>query len=369
MHYNVEVMKENYLPNIIGQAELKQRLDIYRRSFEQQNKLPFLIFTGGKGNGKTKLIREFRQTLRKNNGDTPPIMEVNGAAVKSAESFLQSYYPHWINNNAVLFIDEAHNIPSELQELFLTILEKDPNPVRRITYTHREEGEVDYEFDFRKISIVFATTDQQKLKKALLDRLTKISIQPYSTKNLFDIFQLNCKTRTSDEISGDIVKVFRGHPRACVELAEELDHFASAKGVTYINKPLWDEFCLIMGIYQYGLNDAELKIIKLLGERQKQSLNAIAASTGFSRSVIQNEYEAALLGKGLIDIDGKRMLTKLGRELYLSITNPTKDVEQEVVEDKTTKEKPVQEIVERVKEVAAYNPPTSLDLEQNPLFQ
>lgn len=357
MDYNVEVMKENYLPNIIGQQEVKTRLSIYKGSFKVSGKLPFLLFTGARGDGKTKTIREFRKTLEDKNGDTPPILEVNGASIKNAENFFLQIYPVWKKNNAILFIDEVHNIPTELQELFLTILEKDPNPVRRITYTHREEGEVEYDFDFRKMGIVMATTDQQKLKNALLDRLTKISIQPYTKQNLFDIFELNCNVTASESIKSDIVRVFRGHPRACVELAEELDHFASAKGATYINKPLWEEFCLIMGIFEYGLNDAELRIVKILGERQKQSLNALSAATGFSRSVIQNEYEKALLSKGLIDIDGKRMLTSLGRDFYLSLTAPKEESATEVREEESIKE-----VVRQVQQVAS----TSFD--SNPLF-
>lgn len=310
--------QKEYLPNIIGQNSVKNRLRIYKQSYSKTGRLPFILFTASRGSGKTKFIREFRSTLKNQNGDTPPIMEVNAAAIKNADSFFDQIYPVWTNNNAVLFLDECHELPDKLCQIFLSILDKDPNPVRRVTYEHREMGPVDYDFDFRKIGIVMATTDAQKLPAPLLDRLTEISIGSYSEDDLFKIFQKNLNCNVSEHITRKIKSVFRGHPRACVELAEELDHYADAHSLTYINREHFDDFCNVMGIHPFGLNNAEMQIIKVLGERGSCSLNSISAATGYSKSVIQQKYEYSLLHKGLIDIDGKRMLSSKGRELYLS---------------------------------------------------
>lgn len=340
---------ETYLSDLVGQSEVKKRLLIYKKSFEKKNQLPFILFSASRGAGKTKFIREFRQTLRKSDGCTPPIMEVNGAAIKSADSFFDQIYPVWDQNQAVLFIDEVHEIPDKLAQILLTVLEKDSNPVRRVTFEHREQGPIDYTFDFRRISFVCATTDHQKLPKPLLDRLTQVSLGEYSKEDLFEIFLLNLNCKVSDHIHEDIKRVFRGHPRACVELAEELDHYASAHGITYINLDHWRDFCNTMGIHPYGLNNAEMQIIKVLGERRSCSLNAIAAATGFSKQVIQQEYEYALLHKGLIDIDGKRMLTSKGTNLYLSefVRNEEEAVPEPVVEQApvTTVETPVERVM------------------------
>lgn len=352
-------MNQNYLNNLIGQESLKNRLNIYRKSYEKTSRLPFILFSGAKGNGKTKFVREFRSTLKNPNGDTPPIMEVNAAVIKNADSFFDQIYPIWTNEKAVIFIDECHELPDKLCQIFLSILDKDPNPVRRVTYEHREMGPVDYEFDFRKIGIVMATTDAQKLPEPLLDRLTEISIGSYSEDDLFKIFQKNLNCNVSEHITRNIKSVFRGHPRACVELAEELDHYADAHSLTYINREHFDDFCDVMGIYPFGLNNAEMQIIKVLGRRGSCSLNSISAATGYSKFVIQQKYEYSLLHKGLIDIDGKRMLTSLGRDFYLSLTAPKAE---ETVESK--EEEPIREVVRQVQQVAA----TSFNSDSNPLF-
>jgi Holliday junction DNA helicase RuvB len=307
-----------YLQNIIGQENVKTRLGIYGKSYKKSGVLPFLLVISARGYGKTKLIREFRKTLEREDGSRPPILEVNASTIKSADQFLLQVFDTWKDNDACLFLDECHALPPKLAELFLTVLEKDANPVRRITFNHKD-GPFDYEFDFTKMSIVMATTNHEKLSKPLNDRLTKICLEGYSDDNLFQIFKNNCKTKIDPAIEKEIKMVFRGHPRNCVELADNLDHYAAAFGHTIINKENWDEFTTIMGIHNFGLDEAELRILRLLGERGPCSLNAIAATTGYSRSVVQNEYEHALLGRGLMEINQQRCLTRKGREFYMQL--------------------------------------------------
>lgn len=313
----ITAMNTEYLSTIIGQTALKQRLEIYSGSFAKTGRLPFLLLKAARGSGKTKVVREFKKTLVRPNGGAVPLLEVNAATVKNCEQFFEQVYPVWKNNGAVLFFDEAHNLPVKLQEIFLTVLEKDPNPVREVTYNHREIGDVTYEFDFTKMSVVFATTDHQKMLAPLLDRFTEISLAPYSEDELFTIFKKNAKTMIGNDMKQDFISVFRGHPRACVELAEQLDHFAAARNIRSIDRKSFTEFCSVMGIHDLGLNDGEMMIIKILAQDGACSLNSLAAKTGFSRSAIQKDYEYGLLKKGLIDIDLKRRLTKKGHEFFL----------------------------------------------------
>lgn len=309
----------SYLSQIVGQESVKSRLEIYTNSFVKTGQLPFLLFKAAKGSGKTKVIREFRKTLihPNGNGQAIPILEVNCATIKDPEAFFNTIYPMWTNHGAFLFLDECHNLPIKIQEIFLTVLEKDPNPVRRITFNHKDNGEVDYEFDFTRISIGFATTDHQKVLAPLLDRLSGITLAEYSKDELMTIFKKNVNVKVSDHILQEITNVFRGNARYCVKLAEELDCYAKSKGLSYVNIDNWKDFCKVMGIFNGGLDDAEILILKVLGSCGACSLQALSAKTGFSRAVIQKEYELALLNKGLLEIDGKRMLTAQGNKYFL----------------------------------------------------
>ena len=178
-------------------------------------------------------------------------------------------------------------------------------------------GEVEYTFDFTKMSVMFATTDHQKILSALLDRLTGVSIAPYTPENLMEIFNKNLKCNISDQIITNVANVFRGHPRHCVQLAQELDRFAKAKNITYINLPLWESFCDIMGIFEGGLDEPEMAILRVLARDGSCSLTALSAKTGYSRGVIKGQYELGLMQKGLMDIEGERKLTRKGNDYAL----------------------------------------------------
>ena len=258
----------------------------------------------------------------------------------------------------MLFLDECHNLPDDLEQVFLTALERSDDPVRRVTVNLREEGPTDFTIDLRKMSVVMATTDPQKMASPLLDRLTKLTIGSYSNEDLYKIFNLNLKCQVSEHIKQEVLFVFRGHPRACVELADELDHFAEAKGKTYINRELFLEFCETMDIHPYGLDSSEMEVIKILGERGQCSLQQLASATGHSKQVIQQKYEDALLNKGLMDIDGKRRLTSLGRQLYLShFVNPDSVSRPEPkTEEATTPVEVVQEVQRTIDATRIQNP-------------
>ena len=307
---------EQFLNNVIGQDAVKDRIKIYVDSFNETGEFPPVLLKAAKGSGKTLFAREVTKQLERSNSNVP-FIEVNCATVKNAGDFLLQIYPQWKALGAMLFLDECHNLPIKLQELLLSICETSKQKVRKVTFNHREEGEVEYEFDFSEMSIMFATTDHHKMLSPLLDRLTGVSIAPYTEENLWDIFLLNLKCDTSSEIKAEILRSFRGHPRHCVSLANELDRFASAKKVTYINGGLWDQFCKVMGIFESGLEEPELAILKVLGSQGSCSLTALAAKTGYSRGVIKGEYELGLMQKGLMDIEGERKLTRKGNEYFL----------------------------------------------------
>jgi|TARA_B100001093_G_C26844799_1_gene1022249 Holliday junction resolvasome RuvABC ATP-dependent DNA helicase subunit len=317
MRYNVAVMIENYLPDIIGQDSVKQKLAMYKLSYQGGDKLPFLLFTGSRGSGKSNLARQFRETLVNKNGDTPPILEVNASAIRSVDSFYDQIYSKWHEHNATLFIDESHMLIDKLQAIFLTALEVKDDPVRRVTFEHKEMGQQEFVFDFRKMSIIFATTNQEKMEAPLVNRFEKIALQPYTEHELLQIFLKNIgDVRFSPESLTNILNVFRTCPRDVVKLANNIVSFTKAIGNLFINEEKLARFCKMMGLYKYGLCEAEMQIIKLLGERGACSLNAIAAATSFSKTVVQQDYEFMLLNKGLMDIDGKRRLTSRGMELY-----------------------------------------------------
>lgn len=293
----------------IGQESVKRTLSLYIDAYKETNRLPFVNLTTQKGGGKSFFARKFREGLQRKDGTTPPILEVNAQTIKNSESFFEQVYPVWVSNNAFLFLDEGHNIPKQLQQIFLSVFDVKKDPVRTVEY----DG-VPYEFDFSKISFCMATTDQQKLAEPLRDRLRDVCFEEYQNDDLYEIFQNNMENWLDIDIPAKerIISIFRGNPRDAVVKSHDLSLFATAKKLKKITLESLESFCSVMGINPFGLNHSEMAIIKALALRGRMSLTNIASVTGFERSVIQRDYEQMLVKKNLIEIDGKRGLTANG---------------------------------------------------------
>lgn len=297
--------------DLIGQDSVKATLSFFAESYKRKGRLPFITLVTGKGGGKTRFMREFRENLLHPDHGRPPMLEVNSQSIKNARAFFEQVFPIWKNHKAFLFLDECHALPNDLQQLFLTALNSDESPVRTVRF-----DDYVYEFDFREMSIGLATTDHQLLAEPLRDRLRFIHFQDYTKEELFEIFCLHFKCSFDLDVAEQIKDVLRGNPRDAVLKGEELQEFCMTKKVRQLTPDVWDIFCAIMGIHPYGLNASEMRLVKILGKHSAASLTHLAASSGFSRSVIQQDYEKMLLSKGLLVIDGKRQLTPKGHKLF-----------------------------------------------------
>jgi len=301
----------------VGQESVKKTLSLYIDAYKETNRLPFLNLTTQKGGGKTFFARKFREALKRKDGTRPPMLEINGKTIRNVEQFFEQVYPVWVANDAFLFIDEGHNLPQALQQVFLTILNVDKNPNRTI-----ELNGIPYDFNFEKISFAMATTDQQKLSEPLRDRLRDISFEEYKPSELFEIFENNLeyKIEISQDVKDEIISTFRGNPRDVVVKAEDLKTFSAAKKYKTVDSSVWESFCSVMGVNPLGLSNAELSIVKILGKRGESTLTNLASITGFDRSAIQKDYESILVRKNLMEIDVKRKLTADGIRFFRSLT-------------------------------------------------
>lgn len=316
MPYAVFMQINNAFDDAIGQDSVKRTLSIFIDSYKETNRLPFMNLTTQKGGGKTFFARKFREALRRSDGTRPPMLELNGKTIKNARSFFEQVYPMWTSHNAFLFIDEGHNIPRDLQEIFLSILNVDKNPRRTVEF----DG-IPYDFNFNEISFCMATTDQQKLSEPLRDRLRDIAFEEYSDDQLFEIFEnnLDYELEVDYEAKDEIISVFRGNPRDAVVKAEDSKTFASAQKIKKINKNVWNQIRSAMGINAYGLSNSEIQIIRALGQRGPMTLNGLASVTGYQKAAIQKDYEQILIRKNLMKIDVKRELTKKGLDFARSL--------------------------------------------------
>jgi Holliday junction DNA helicase RuvB len=316
---------DQFFPDIIGQDKVKSEIAFYLTAFSKTQLLPHLLFIGGKGGGKTAIATLTAKNLRvPSKGNTiKPLIKVNCATIRKLERMVESVLIPYVKDHCTVFFDEAHALDPIAQEALLTVLNPDKNNVGYMNYKDSV-----LEFDFKKVSFIFATTDPQKLSNPLKDRLCTIQLEAYKNSDLAKICKINAKGVDVDEaLWPEIASVCRGNPRAAVKMAQEkIIQYAAASGSNIFDAVAWGKMKEVLGINPLGVGEGELQILRCLDINTTRSLTSISASTGLEKSAIMHQFEIYLLKCGLIEVAQKgRKLTQKGVKYLQELDNINKN--------------------------------------------
>ena len=110
------------------------------------------------------------------------------------------------DRDATILFDEASEIPKDVSMAMLTIL--NPNSENRTSFSF-EDYTVD--FDFSRLSFMFATTETQSVFHALMDRLERVDLEEYSIDEMGQIVAMNLEIDIEPKTLRDIAGVLRGN--------------------------------------------------------------------------------------------------------------------------------------------------------------
>ena len=288
---------------LVGQDTLKSRLNFYSDAKKATGTLPFLLFNGAKGLGKTEFAKAFAKSLGK------PMIEINCSTIRNAEQFFeQVFIPAILDKDVTILLDEAHALPKDLEMAFLTIFNIEGAKTKRFEF-----GESSLLFEFERQTFLFATTELDKLFPPFKDRLTQLDFEPYSGKELGKIIQKKMDwIDFKDNILDEICETVRGNARSAIKRALEVSAYAEVNNTATFGKKEWKSLCDLLGIMPYGINATELQVMRILKERGACTLQMLSAVTGMSRTALQKDAEVFLLKNGFMRIDGKREITGKG---------------------------------------------------------
>ena len=289
--------------DLIGQKQLKKRLQFYTDSKKATGVIPFLMFNGAKGLGKTEFAKQFASTLGKK------MIEINCSTIRNGEQFFeQIFVPAILDKDITILFDEAHALPKDLVMAFLTIFNVEGAKTKRFDF-----GENSFVFDFQRQTFMFATTELDKLFPPFRDRLTVLDFVPYTSEELARIM---CKKIDWVNFESDVIKevatTLRGNARSAIKRALEIRAYCEVHNQSDFNIQDWGKLCDLIDIRPYGLSNTEIQVMQLLRERGACTLQMISAVTGLSRTAIQRDAEIYLLKEGFVKIDGKRWITDKG---------------------------------------------------------
>lgn len=303
-------MKTDIFSHLIGQSEVKSQLGFFAEAQNKSGVAPFLMMSGAKGLGKTEFAKAYAAALKNSDGSKRPFLEINCSTIKNANAFFeQIFVPIVMHNEVTILMDEAHMLPKDLVNAFLTVFNTEKG-----TYKEFHHAEQIFPFDFRMQNFIFATTELDKLFSPFKDRLTIVDFRPYSTAELGEILKLSCPdyVEFKDDVLTEIADTTRGNARSAVKRAKEISLFCDSNYVSDFGSDEWEKLKAVLDIKPLGLSNIEVEILKILEERGSCSLQMLSAITGMSRTAIQREAEIYLLKRGLMKINGQREISGRG---------------------------------------------------------
>jgi Holliday junction resolvasome RuvABC ATP-dependent DNA helicase subunit len=296
----------------VGQERPRRKLNYLYSNWLKSNIFPNSMFIAPRGCGKTAFATTLCEAMADHKKDKLFVPKTC-SGYKNLDGFMNSVImQHVHNKECAMLLDECHLLPVDVQTMFLTALA--PNSNRRNTYSY-EEYEVD--FDFRRHTFVFATTEPHKMLMPLMDRLERIDLQEYKPKHLCEIIKKNLvNAKFDDGLLEEIASVLRGNPRQAVRMAEFIrSHLISKKKKKFIQKD-WDELSLNLDILPLGLTHNEFKVLESLQGSKGMSLTCLSAKLKMTPDSVRRDLELYLQSLDLMEIrtGAGRLLTREGIE-------------------------------------------------------
>lgn len=290
------VLRPTTLSEFVGQRELKERLSVVMAAAKKRGEpADHILFAGPPGLGKTSLAAiiatELGVGLRVSSG--PAIMRPGDLA-----QILNDLQP-----GDVLFIDEIHRLPRQVEELLYVAMED----FKLDMVLGKGPTARSLRIDLPAFTLVGATTRSGMIGGPLRDRFGFVHrLQYYDCEELVLVVQRSARILgipLSDEAASEIAGRSRGTPRLANRLLKRVRDFVEVGPHDTITTASAKAGLELFGIDELGLDRLDREILEILCVRfpgRAVGLASLADSIREDRDTISDVYEPYLMQIGLL---------------------------------------------------------------------
>lgn len=296
---------------LIGQGQTVHNLRIaIRAAVERGDALDHVLLSGLPGLGKTTLARliaaELKAPLHVTMG---PVLQRPGDLVGTLTQ---------LEERSVLFIDECHRLPPEVEEFLYSAMEDFVVP---ITIDAGAAGRA-VTLPIRKFTLIGATTREGMLSDPFRARFGILEkLDWYPTADLVRILERSARILRLNltlDSAWILAERARGTPRVANRYLRRVRDLAQIRSQPAITPAVAHEALQMMGVDHAGLDETDRRILRaLLGSGNPLGLKTLAIHVGEAEKTIADVYEPFLIQKGFIERTsrGRRATRKAARHL------------------------------------------------------
>ncbi len=293
-----QALRPATLAEYIGQQELKQNLNVYIQAARSRSEvLDHVLLYGPPGLGKTTLAMIIAHEMNGN------LVTASGPAIQKSGDLAAILST--LEAGDVLFIDEIHRIPRQIEEILYSAMED-----FYLDIVVGKEGASAHSIRLAlpPFTLVGATTRAGDLSAPLRDRFgIVLPLEYYAQADLEKIVSRTSgilNTSIEDDAIGEVARRSRGTPRIANRLLRRIRDFAQVYNGGHISLDVAGAALDRMKVDDLGLDQVDRKYLEGIIFRfggGPVGVEALASSIGEDAATLEDMYEPFLLQTGLIN--------------------------------------------------------------------